>query len=97
MSTITTDDRKSGRHPVNVSHLVMGLVFLGIAGSWVLRKLDVIDADGWRWALPAILVLAGAAGLVAAVAKGLGRDRPAPVEPRDEGDLLSDEDPAERG
>jgi cytochrome c oxidase subunit IV len=96
MSTSTTDIRRSGRHPVNVTHLVMGLVFLGIAASWVLRQLEVIDADGWRWALPAILVLAGAAGLVAAVAKGLGRDRSAPAEPHDEDDLLGDEDPVER-
>ena len=79
------------RHPVNVTHLVMGLVFLGIAGSWALRQLDVIDAEGGRWVLPVILLLAGAAGLVAAVTKGLSRD----TGPRDEGAAFSDEDPDE--
>lgn len=78
-----TDTTKStnGRHPVNVTHLVMGLVFLGIAGSWALRQLGVIGAEGGRWVLPVILVLAGAAGLVAAVARGLSRSRQTAEEP----------------
>jgi hypothetical protein len=79
----------SGRHPVNVTHLVMGLVFLGIAGSWGLRELDVISADEGRWILPVILIVAGLAGLVAAVAKGLSRTRKTTEDPYDE----SDEDP----
>jgi hypothetical protein len=82
--------RTSGRHPVNVTHLVMGLVFLGIAGSWALRQLDVISADDGRWLLPVILILAGGAGLVAAVVKTLTRNKPEPVEERYDG---GDEDP----
>ena len=81
MSTPTdTTKNTSPRHPVNVTHLVMGLVFLGIAGSWALRELGVISADGGPWVLPVILILAGAAGLVAAVAKGLSRGRTEPAE-----------------
>jgi hypothetical protein len=60
-------------HPVNVAHLVMGLVFLGIAGSWALRQLGVIDAAGEGWTLPLILVIAGGAGLIAALAKSAPR------------------------
>jgi hypothetical protein len=89
MSTPIHTTKATGRHPVNVTHLVMGLVFLGIAGSWALRQLGVISADGGRWVLPVILILAGGAGLVAAVAKGLSRNRTAAEEPYDE----SDEDP----
>jgi hypothetical protein len=89
MSTPTDTTKASGRHAVNVTHLVMGLVFLGIAGSWALRQLGVISADGGRWMLPVILILAGGAGLVAAVAKGLSRNRKPTEEPYDE----SDEDP----
>lgn len=91
MSTHTDLTASTGaRHPVNVTHLVMGLVFLGVAGSWALRQLDVISAEDGRWVLPVILVLAGGAGLVAAVAKGLSRSKPQPAEDRyDE----SDEDP----
>ncbi len=83
-----------GRHPVNVTHLVMGLVFLGVAGAWGLRQLDVIDAGAGRWVLPVILVLAGAAGLVAAIAKGVARDR---SEPLDDPDDDLDHDPGTGG
>jgi cytochrome c oxidase subunit IV len=90
MSTSTdTTNGTSPRHPVSVTHLVMGLVFLGIAGSWALRQLGVITAEGGRWVLPVILILAGAAGLVAAVAKGLSRNKGTAEDRYDD----SDEDP----
>jgi hypothetical protein len=89
MSTPIHTTNNTGRHPASVTHLVMGLVFLGIAGSWALRQLDVISAEGGRWVLPVILILAGGAGLVAAVAKGLTRNRQAAEEPPND----SDEDP----
>jgi hypothetical protein len=68
-----SNDRTHRTHPVNVAHLVVGLVFLGIAGSWALREAELVDAGEARWALPLILVLAGLVGLVAAVAKSSGR------------------------
>lgn len=58
-------------HPLNVSYLVVGLVFLGIAGSWALRASNVIDASAIRWLLPLTLVVAGIVGLVAFAAKSL--------------------------
>jgi hypothetical protein len=60
-------------HPVHVTHLVVGLVFLGIAGSWALREAGVVDTGDARWALPLILLVAGAVGLAATVAKSAGR------------------------
>jgi hypothetical protein len=60
-------------HPLNVSYLVVGLVFLGIAGSWALREAGVIDLSEIRWLLPATLVAAGLVGVVAMAAKGLTR------------------------
>jgi hypothetical protein len=63
-------------HPLNVSYLVVGLVFLGISGLWALRAANVIDLAGIRWLLPLTLVAAGVIGLVAFAAKGLtGRNR----------------------
>lgn len=62
-------------HPLNVSYLVIGLAFLGIAGSWALRETGVIDAGSVGWLIPLTLVVAGGVGLVAFVAKGLRRDR----------------------
>lgn len=56
-------------HALSVSYLVAGLVFLGIATSWALRQIDVIDAQGVQWVMPLALVIAGTVGLVAWVAK----------------------------
>jgi hypothetical protein len=64
-------------HPLNVSYLVIGLVFLGIAGSWALHEADVIGTAEVEWLLPLTLVAAGAIGLVAFATRGLSRSRAA--------------------
>lgn len=77
-------------HPVNVSYLVVGLVFLGISASWALRQAGIVDLAEVRWLLPLTLVVAGAVGLVAATVKGLSRRDETPeayVYPGDPGDL----------
>ena len=66
----STDERESGRHPVNVGHLVMGIALLGLVAVWALIVGDVVEGDDVRWLLPAPWVLAGAAGLVAVAATG---------------------------
>jgi hypothetical protein len=58
-------------HPLNVSYLVLGLAFLGIAGSWALHETGVIESGDMEWLLPLTLVVAGAIGLVAFMARGL--------------------------
>jgi hypothetical protein len=58
-------ERPSGRHPVNVGHLVMGLAFLGLVGVWALVQGDVVGGRDVRWLLPVPWVLAGIAGLLA--------------------------------
>ena len=45
MSTTTTTERRSGRHPVNVGHLVMGIAFLAMVGVWALIQGDVVQGD----------------------------------------------------
>jgi hypothetical protein len=79
-------------HPVNVSYLVVGLVFLGIAGSWALRTSGVIEAGDVRWLGPVVLVTAGVIGLVAFAAKSLtrGRDNTAGTDSRTETDTITD-------
>lgn len=83
----------SRTHPVNVSYLVVGLVFLGIATSWALREAGVVDLAEVRWLLPLTLVVAGVVGLGAATVKGLSHREESstaydyPVDDRDhEGD-----------
>ncbi len=60
-------------HPLNVSYLVIGLVFLGVAGSWALQAGGVIDTSDVQWLVPLSLVVAGTIGLVAFAAKGISR------------------------
>ena len=67
-------------HPLNVSYLVVGLIFLGLAGSWALREAGVIDLGEAQWLLPLTLVVAGAIGLLAFAAKGF-RGRNSSDEP----------------
>jgi hypothetical protein len=64
MST-TESTRPTGRHPVNVGHLVMGIAFLGLVGIWALIVGDVVASEDVRWLLPVPWVLAGLAGLLA--------------------------------
>ena len=65
MSETTTNRRPSGRHPVNIGHLVMGLAFVGLVGVWGLYQGGVVDSHDIRWLLPLPWVLAGIAGLLA--------------------------------
>lgn len=58
-------ERPSGRHPVNIGHLVMGLAFVGLVGVWALVQGGVVDSHDIRWLLPLPWVLAGIAGLLA--------------------------------
>jgi hypothetical protein len=60
-------------HPLNVSYLVVGLVFLGLAGSWALHETGVVDLAEVRWLFPVTLVVAGLVGLAAMTAKTLAR------------------------
>ena len=64
-TTDITTERPSGRHPVNVGHLVMGIAFLGLVGVWALIQGDVVGDGDVRWLLPVPWVLAGLAGLIA--------------------------------
>jgi hypothetical protein len=70
MTTIDTrpdaaTKKQSGRHPINVGHLVMGIAFLGIVVVWFLVEADAVTGDDIRWLLPLPWVLAGVAGLIA--------------------------------
>lgn len=64
---------ESGRHPVNVGHLVMGLAFLCFVGAWALVQTDVVTGDEIRWLLPIPWLIAGAVGLGAAAISGARR------------------------
>ena len=71
----------SNPRPVNVSYLVVGLIFLGISGSWALQASGAVDTAQVQWLLPLVLVGAGIVGLVAFAAKGLSRGRSSDEQP----------------
>ena len=66
MTTIDTrTSKRSGRHPLNIGHFVMGIAFIGIVVIWILIRSDAVTGDDIRWLLPVPWVLAGVAGLLA--------------------------------
>jgi hypothetical protein len=63
-------ERVSGRHQVNIGHLVMGVAFLGIVGIWGLVQTDTVTGGDVRWLMPIPWVVAGIVGLVASAITG---------------------------
>lgn len=59
--------KPSGRHPVNIGQLVMGVAFAGMVLVWALVQGDVVEAGELRWLMPIPWIAAGAAGLAATV------------------------------
>lgn len=80
---------ESGRHPVNIGHLVMGLAFLGLVTVWALVVSEAVQGAELRWLMPMPWIVAGAVGLLASVAAGRrraaesGATTPAGTEPAD--------------
>ncbi len=58
------ETQSSARRTTSIPHLVIGLIFLGIAGMWALAATGAVDYDGEKWVLPLVLVIAGAVGLL---------------------------------
>ena len=58
---------------VKITHLVFGLLFLGVAVVWALVVGDVINEDELAVIAPAILIAAGVIGLAASLASARNR------------------------
>lgn len=67
--------RRAGTHRLSTAHLVMGVLFLSLAGAWALAAAGVVSGDDLRWLLPLPFVLGGAAGLAALALAAQGRGR----------------------
>lgn len=57
----------TGRHPVSIGHLVMGVAFASILAIWALYVTDNAGLDDLRWLTPLPWLLAGFAGLLAVI------------------------------
>ena len=58
---------------VKITHLVFGLLFLGVAVVWALVVGDVINEDDLAVIAPAILIAAGVIGLATSLASARNR------------------------
>lgn len=58
-------------HETDVTSLVFGLLFLGLAALWALVQIDVLTAPDASVAGPVVLVAAGAAGLLLTVRRAV--------------------------
>lgn len=65
-----TAQRRTGLHPVNTGHLVMGVAFLGLVVAWALLTSDVVAIEDHGWVLGLPWLVAGAIGLLATVLRG---------------------------
>lgn len=60
----------SGRHQINIGHLVMGIALLGLVGVWALWQTEAVSDQDVHWLLPIPWVAAGLAGLVTTAITG---------------------------
>ncbi|GAA1539370.1 hypothetical protein [Nocardioides humi] len=67
-------DRRTGRHPVNTGHLVMGVAFAGLVIVWALLTSDTVKLENAGWILGLPWLVAGAAGLLASVFRSRRHD-----------------------
>lgn len=58
-------------HPLQVGYLVIGLIFLGLAGAWGLDQLGLINNPDPGVVFSITLVAAGAVGLLASAKRFL--------------------------
>lgn len=60
------------RHPIDVVSLVFGLIFVGIAGWWLVYTWLGFSAP-FGWVVAVALIVIGTIGLLAAIRPGRGR------------------------
>lgn len=65
------------KHETDVTSLVFGLLFLGLAGVWALVQYDVLTLPAASVVAPLVLVAAGVAGLLLTLRRGM---RPAEAD-----------------
>jgi hypothetical protein len=55
------------RHSLDVLSLVFGLIFLLVAGSWIIRRNTTIELPGAGWFIAGALIVAGLFGIVSSL------------------------------
>ena len=65
IGTETSTTTSSGRHPVSIGHLVMGLVFACFLALWAVVQFTDISSHDLRFLWPVPWIAGGAVGMVA--------------------------------
>lgn len=88
----TSLDQRPSR-PVSVPHLVLGIVFAGIAAIWFLGEATNAELPGSAVGFPLVLIGAGVIGLVATFANSRRRNRTsyAPTEAPEETTVIEEQ------
>jgi hypothetical protein len=60
------------KHPLDVLSLVFGLIFLLVAGSWMVKRTIHVDLPDAGWFVAGALILAGGFGIYSAL-RGSGK------------------------
>jgi hypothetical protein len=55
------------RHSLDVLSLVFGVIFLLVAGSWIIRRSTDVDLPGAGWFIAGALIIAGLFGIVSSL------------------------------
>ena len=63
------------RHDTDVTSLVFGLIFIGVAAAWALVQSDLLSLPDLSVAGPAVLIVAGVVGLVATLSTSARKRR----------------------
>lgn len=66
-------EETADRRQLSVGHLVTGLVFLGISGLWLAQETGVVDVADLDLLVPVLLIVVGAAGLLAGLLRAARR------------------------
>lgn len=61
------------KHDTDVTSLVFGVLFLGLAGMWALVRYDALSLPAASVVAPIVLILAGAGGLALSLRRGARR------------------------
>ena len=64
------------KHETDVTSLVFGLLFVGLAGLWALVQYDVLTLPAASVVAPIVLVAAGVAGLLLTLHRGTAGRKP---------------------
>ena len=66
------------RHSLDVLSLVFGLIFLGIAGSWIVRHNWSLELPDAGWYVAGALIVAGLFGIISTLRGGRSESKSAP-------------------